>query len=421
MSPFEAPVPRKLNTLAQLDELGFSPSNSPCSFKSDSQPLLLEDLLDDCFQLSINVNTLCSARVNYARKFEKYLSDLHTKENLAFLIEIFRYEYFYDKIYPENVELLKSKAASRAHFSPSFLNQSLEHFIDSLPFPTSSMRRSRSSSSCRSINTNTSNMFELGFEDPPSNVWDQLKDQNVSSESETSSRVSAASLESESLLADQWNFIMLQFIRADAPEQINLCNKTAREILEQDALACVHNPVVLIKAKVEVMQLLQENAYGSFLQAQKDEMAQDSCEYLENCLNRSKTPVSIRSRTPLPHSAATVSRLVAPVVSPVPLKRKLKFLSHVSTSGLNHSDSSGSGSSLSSFISHFKSHGGIATPSNLTSAPHSTIHSALHSQSTSPVFRAEDIIRPLSTTGAHVPSSPSILGKLWKRKKTPPL
>lgn len=448
-----APLPRKANlpvlssgansvispALLPVDSLVLAPF-SPMSKMDSNLPALLDELLDDCFQYSIDPKCLCETRARYVQNFHRFLTERHTHENLAFVIEIFRYEYFFDKIYPENVTVQKARSASNtpSHYSSSFLNQSLEHFIDSLPYPTSSMQRK-----IHKVGTSDSDLSisgfllsdQLGFDFddiPPSssNAWDALKDQNVSSDEEESmsrSSLTLSPLDSEGLLTDQWNHVVREFILENSPQQVNLSSKTVVEIMAEDSIqGLAHNPIVLIKAKLEVIQLLEENAYRLFLRSQKAEF--NMCECKGSCQANSADSTMVftspltsgspsskkhlqspqmKASSPLArpfdlrdHHAGTSTKSMA---SPLPQSRiKSKFLSHLS----NNSETSSSGSSISSFMHHFRTHSG-GTPRAAVSVP----HSGANSQAQSPV---QEIPRASSTVHE---GSPSLLGKILRKKK----
>lgn len=388
--------PFVLRRSVDLVEPGTSVVSSPLVVDHNCA-LLLDELLDDCFQLSVDGTYLCSTRAEYARKFEKYLTDLHNQENLAFVIEVFRYEYFYDKIYDgRNPGLLTSPP----------LNTSANRF-EHMPFPFKPLSRL---SSLKRTNLLASSAKIFTFIDEPQEVWDKFKDLTVSDDS---SLESAVAMDTDGIVADQWQYIIARFLTANAPDQINLCKKTVQDIMDDDAENDMHHPAVLLQAKTDVVQLLRENAYGLFLKSQKHSLPTQECPCGGVCDSDIKPVTSAASSV-----ASTTQRNLA---SPVPLaRRKPKFLHHISSSH-NPSESSGSATSLSSFMSHFKPHYESPTPRKPMSAPQSHPVSALHSQNASPLFMLEEEIRrSTSTTGAHVPPpSPSILGKLFKRKKSP--
>lgn len=399
------------------------------------RPTNLDELLDDCFQLHIGQkDALCETRTRYATSFDKFLTSLHCHENLAFLMEIFKYEYFFGKVFPESFSR-KHEAADV--MSSSMLNSSLSSTIDSLPFPTrvmskSSRRQSRSRSRTPLFlgGRPPLSVFDAEFEEnfDTENVWDKLKDQHIDSDLDLDLDLD---LEWESdgdhnkLLSDQWAYIMSQFVLEDAPQQLNLANSTVKDLIEKDSQDCIKNPAVLLPAKDEIIQLLRENVYGTFLSQHKSRNASNAtsaacsasasrshsraqsphpeeagfiCTAANCCLptasklfsHTNLAPVSLGQspaqtplarNTPKCHSPSPLHQstarqipgaltkaesevdLLHEVLSPVPLvKRKTpKFFPHIGNSN-TPTDSSGSEFSLSSIMSHFKTN--PASPSN---------------------------------------------------------
>lgn len=453
------------------------------------QPSSLDELLDDCFQLSIGQNhSLCDTRIRYASSFDKYLTSLHCHENLAFLMEIFKYEYFYDKIFPENLSQSRcqvGQTSPSAVTSSSFLNRSLPSAIDTLPFPTKQMRKKSRRSSTRSTASLISELpsegsvFDFGFDEvlPTENVWDKLKDQHVDSTDLEPELDLDSEIDSNTLLLDQWAYIIATFVRKDSPQQLNLANLTVKELLEKDTQDVIHNPAVLLEARQEIIQLLRENVYGLFLSQQKSRSSSRAtsasvsrahsrpqsppadepsffCNSSSCCQNsrllspgsaaavslgigsagtknlkcHSPSPLqhprvlnkTILPTSPLAEPRKSISDLTHEVVSPVPVvKRKTpKFFPHIGSS--TPSDSSGSDFSLSSIISHFKStNPGTPANSRSVNTSHPQTTSALSSGLTLPVISEADQLRPSSTLDAltQTQSHSHRLGKLWKRRK----
>lgn len=428
----------------------------------------LEELLHDCFTASINKSLLSSEKAAIVQKFHKFLYELHCHENLAFIIEIYKYEYFYEKIHGSDVQNLATQKFQ--HLNSSFLNQLLENHIESLPFPTKSMRksvrrnllRSRSSQSLNNIDP-----FPLDFDEPveTNNMWENFCDQNISSDSEdewdqegdASSPLSnsdpsdpSGCLErSESsnsflsnLLAEQWIFIMTNFVEPNSPSQINLCDRTIdlirRNMLEDSA----PNPLVLARARSEVVIILRENAFDSFIRKENIEennifnrlyasslptLGMDSTFEIVNV--QSKEPknyaqtITEKARVASPRSGEVLSAMngsvhTANVVAPMPSKRRTKFFSAFSNNSSSEGLSSPSGSATGLF-NQLKSpalngHNRVAS-----AVPESPSPSSARSRAVTPslfVGVGESISRPDSST-SDGQQSPSILGKLWRKKK----
>lgn len=297
-----------------------SPSVSPTNADS------LHALLHDCFQLAVDPDSVCDSRAETAKRFQKYLESLHTAEHLNFVIEIYRYEYYYAKI--ERHEYTKQQCAD---LSRSVLNHSLTQFLDSLPEPTIVRRPKkcigrlclRMSSESRS-----SSLLPTGHlsDDEPSNFWDDFKNSNVSDELDQELLV----LDSEdSVLAHQWRYIMSQFVVADSPQQVNISNTVASVLAKQNG--AVHSPSLLFDAKEEVIQLIRENGYSQFLAQQRKEVRRrPPIEHLEPSSSGSTSSHSsifqhLKSISSGHFGLSTPIRGSTPVKSPTPCSPQSPF------------------------------------------------------------------------------------------------
>lgn len=347
------------------------------NLKSASNIPNLEELLDDCFKYSIN-QPLTDSKIDIVKKFEKYMNNLHTQENLSFLIEIFKYEYYYDKIYPNHLEQLRLSSPSPVHYSNSFLNRSLDKSLDDLPYPTNKSTKMKTSSSRtanksrpkfsnhqRSFSANSvksedheptsvfvSTIDDLGNDEmsinnssmrglitPSSNrlnqVWDDLRDNNVSDEEDDDESnfnnddilsVSDIDLDSDdeelsnikgklthedrNLLTKQWDRIINCYIHHDAPDQINISNKSSREILQDDLEFPdkIHDPIILMRAKNEILQLIKENAYQTFKKNYKPlESEHEETINYESPNIILKKPINTRKSSPNPSNQPNFS------------------------------------------------------------------------------------------------------------------
>lgn len=463
------------------DQMSRSPSAlTPPSLKlpspSSSTPSL-DDLLVDCFHFSLDSSSLCPERLNYAKSFINYLSSVHCLENLAFLMEIFKYEYYYDKIHPENFLLQRAQVYSSSAAPPpanchhpasslssSFLNSSLERSIDTLPFPSSrNLRKGRRDSlslektQSPSSQSSYTNGFEFGFDahlaDPSNDAWDKFKQENVSdSDSNDSESLndSLDSLDKESLLIHQWKHIIHSFILKDAPQQLNLDNDTVKYLLDLDATPNIHKPMVLLAAKAKVMQILQENVYGSFLAIMRESAGGSNSHSRESSMSSPNSRSSQQSPCQIRYSASasqspsniTYSGKSSPGVvpqcpcvcssttsssnestsyhqmaCPVPVSRRKRLFPHIGT----HSDSSSNGSdfSISGILNSLKNkdlstiHQSTASSLRNAMAPQSA--SAYNSQCALPISVGNDeLLRPSSTSDLGLILR---LGKFWKRKR----
>lgn len=83
---YQGPIPTKVSNLN---------SQYGCACVTKVAPL--EELVDDCFKHSIDqLND--PHKVYVVKLFARYIVEAHCHENLSFLIEIFKYEYYFDKI-----------------------------------------------------------------------------------------------------------------------------------------------------------------------------------------------------------------------------------------------------------------------------------------------------------------------------------
>lgn len=439
-----APVPQKAKAPILRQTAMSAPVSPavtpPATFdKSDPRlPSLLDSLLEDCVLQSLDPKLLCRPRAEYVKLFHKFLMDRHCHENLSFLIEIFRYKYFYDQISSQSPLLFDDSKPQRSLFKQSFLNQSLDESIESIPFPSHSIRRaarrlSHSRSNSVVTNLGTSSPFPFEFEDDTNlssaNAWDALKesyladDDDSSLSSSSSSLKSCSSTEKELLLRDQWHMIVSRFIIASSPEQVNICASTEQEILNANEDSIVH-PSVLENAKHEVVELLRENAYGAFIRSQAPTSC--SCSSAMASLGGSNggkrhthsnprkeiDPSTLRDNVCLPLASSAISGLgwtsrqskSNTASPPTHTKKKNKLLSHLSGS---FEDVSSSSLSLSGLMNHFKHHSKSANSPPPQASNVKSDSSASNSEDDSPVLLREPI------------QSPSLLDKLLKKKRTP--
>lgn len=358
-SPSTSPVPDKNGQLGNsfmseksVNSSGASMAGSvstivPSGGGSETTVPSLEELLDDCFHDAIN-QPLSAKRKQMVNNFEKYMASLHTQENLSFVIEIFKYEYYYDKIFPYHLETLRLTSPSPLHYSNSFLNRSLDKSLDNLPYPTKKVKnknrsryhqRKKSSNSIKSEDHEPTLVFvstidDLGNEDefasirainnptPNSSMmnqaWDSLRESNLSDDDDDDQNKSIISIsdddshldsspenpnnptkkltfEERQLLTNQWDLILNNYIYHDSPEQINISQKSSKEILDEDHKDDddddnkIHNPIKLMRAKNEILQIIKENAYLSFIKKNRSlklDSLQDS-NSLPNCCQKS--------------------------------------------------------------------------------------------------------------------------------------
>lgn len=417
----------------------------------------MEELLHDCFAAAIDKDLISPEKASVVLEFHKYLHEIHCHENLAFIIEIYKYEYFYEKIHGAGNE--RHKVNGLRHLNSDFLNLLLESYIDNMPFPTPNMRKVVRRNSLRSRSSQSlcsPDPFPLDFDEPPSGVhevWDDFCDRNISSDSDDDwpldmgPTISTESF-NEGLLAEQWDYIMSNFIEHNSPSQINLCDRTVDLLVKNSSVEeQAHNPLLLQKAKSEVVLILRENAFDSFIRKINlgesnlfDKLycssvpvlalASPVCMPASHASSASSdrepkntmtyTSTSNKNRIVSPRSADTLLKLSATpleptVVAPVPSKRRPKFFSAFA----NSSSSEGLSSPSGSFTGLFKTPA-LSGHGRLTySAPQSPSPSSMRSRAVTPsslLDIGESLGRP-GSGGSDNPQSPSILGKLWRKKK----
>lgn len=414
----------------------------------------LEELLNDCFYAAVDRSVLSAERLTVVTDFHKYLHEIHCHENLAFIIEIFKYEYFYEKIYGARDGKDSTSGLGRIRsLNSDFLNSSLKQYIDNLPYPTSSMRKVVRRNSLRSRSSqsiNTPEPFPLDFDEPvmeANEIWNNFCDSNISSESEDDSlleMVSTNSQESSSdrLLKEQWEYIINTFIVPNLPSQINLSDKTVDYLLNVQSMTDrVHNPLVLQRVKSEVVLILRENALDSFIRKENlqegnifDKLYSSSVPALTiaSPINNSRTHSQASSASDTPNTKGQLQKnRGAPrsvdgstdhadpaVVAPVPSKRRTKIFSAFSNSNSSEGLSSPSGS-FTSLLTLFKNpalggYGRMANPAPQSPSPSSARSRAVTPSSLLDISENAPITNPTQLDGQQ---NPSILGKLWRKKK----
>lgn len=385
---YRAPIPKKASP-GLNSHFDYSPSVSPqpvwCDDPGCSIPSL-EELLDDCFKRAIG-QPLPESRALVAGAFERFVHLLHTQENLSFLIEIFKYEYYYDKIFPENIERLRLASSSPVQYSNSFLNKSLDRSIDSLPHPSQLQptphRRLLLKVSIRSEDHEPTSVFASALEldeSPMELAWGGLRDNIIDSPPDLSSDDES---DDKHLLTTQWNLIVESYINNDAPDQINLSNKSSREILQEDTHnSGIHNPLVLLRAKNEILQLIKENAYLSFIKAHRRPVSSSSSDTPED---KPKPPISTPALSPVEHKP----------------DRDLCLPLHNDNSLL---------SSISNLFGHLKIHHSHSSPVSRAQTPVNI------TRAVTPVSHKDKCLETLPQE-CLLPSLAFKLGKLWRKKK----
>lgn len=341
----------------------------------------LEDLVHECFKYSID-QLADVEKQEQVKNFMKFTSDLHCRENLSFLIEIFRYEYYHAKIFGDEDGFMTPKQ--------SYLNNSLPGTVELLPFPKHKQvaRRSlrkRSTSSLRSDEHEPAKVFastidDLGYDDLhvqqlTSATWSQLMELNVEeSDSHQGTDSDVPSLTNETIIEDQWHTIMLTYVYHNAPEQINLSGAAYQKIIDEDNnRGVLHDPIVFLTAKNEILQLLEENVYHAFVHFCKGKDSRTTSPLSQG--RRVESPCEVSSELSLDSrmlsTANPAGTMDSPMLTPVtslvsspkmlPKKSKPKFLhmplsSSVTSTETPSASTSSSSLSFSNFLGHFRVH-----------------------------------------------------------------
>ena len=422
---YQGPIPTKISNLN---------SQYGCACLTKVAPL--EELVDDCFKYSIDqLND--PQKVDVVKKFAKYIVEAHCHENLSFLIEIFKYEYYFDKIINRTG---KSTTATKGK-ETCYLNLSLGRSIGDLPYPTKrtdrifARKKSSAGVSVRSEDLEPMSVFASTIDDldevpeknEMSNVWDNLMEKNVG-DSDTENNSDDESVEQksvdrgepeEALIADQWDLVMDRYVHHNSPEQINLSNLSYKKIMEEDSIPNIfHSPQVLLPAKNEVLRLLEENVYHLFVNSCKEKDSTTASPLIQpRRVQESPSSLSIddceKSRLIMKSESGNVSPILTPTNSNVPKlfhKMNKSRLMHLSSSTNNlpvdsgSNSSSSSASSLSNILDHLRlSTNHVSSP--LNASPIQTPNqSQPQSLSTSPLYLKEDKL--------------SKFGKIWRSKKS---
>ncbi|OBA22361.1 hypothetical protein METBIDRAFT_11207 [Metschnikowia bicuspidata var. bicuspidata NRRL YB-4993] len=412
-------------------------------------PLLMEKLIGDCFQQSMDPQALSPSRLAYARRFHQYLAACHSHENLAFLLAIFRYEHFY-------------RRQHTGHLPPPslMLDRYLESVRQHSPRVVTDARR-RSTCSFSSVSLAASDVllavsgvpFALEIEEA-SDAESFLKDagiplpslQNLPLDSNTGNECSSDCL----LLGDMWRHIWATFIADQAERQINLSNKTYRALVEFHESSCAApSPALLVAAKTEVMRLIHENTYHAFTRMMRyaDDSEPSSSASVspfgsplgtplsaatkpESAASRarSSTPSSTGSRNepafPIQKSSvhASASSVLSgssgPSVAPVAQRKRSILLHTLAGHAPAAGDLAGSPSHpLTSILSHLKSLPGSPVFARASSSAPQTPAPGVNFSSDRHLPEDDLITRPRSSAVAESHTSGSLFGKLWKKRR----
>ncbi|CAK7892586.1 hypothetical protein CAAN1_01S10748 [[Candida] anglica] len=259
-----------------------------------------------------------------AYQFARYVTSLHCEENLRFLIEIFKYEYLYDLIHPNNDNIrLNTPSPKLAYLSVSS-SRSIDRLANSSKYTkkitrSHSLQKTTSGSSANTVDHEPTSVFvssidDMGepnlYKEATTNVWDDLMEKEIGAISDESSLEEELIIDTSHIsdettlklnreLMAQWDHIVQHYIDEDAQEQINISNKAYREILSEDLgpKGVIHNPITLLRAKNEVLRLIKENAYTRFVKLIQNEEPSNRCLALQLpcCTENSSKQSSFRT------------------------------------------------------------------------------------------------------------------------------
>ncbi|CAD1808654.1 Regulator of G protein signaling domain family protein [Candida parapsilosis] len=304
-----------------------SPTHSSLPSRSQS-PIVppLHDLVNDCFLLTID-KLQDDTRAFIANSFHQCVAKQHCEENLEFLIDIYRYEYEYNlKVLTSSLNNASNSTTASTTNPPSLstsLNSkavingfnheeatSMAKMKLNAPSPcitptthgastASLFRRHQKTSSVasfeslkkkhsiRSEELDPQQAFVSTIDDLDLNApWDSFGESHVGEDEEYSddeedeeqpnTQDVAELLAKKDLqqLNERWLFIMNNYIKHDSPSQINISQKLFKEIVQESSVCKLHDPIILLKARNEVLQILKENCYSSFASKFKKQMAQ---------------------------------------------------------------------------------------------------------------------------------------------------
>ncbi|KAL6451090.1 hypothetical protein SBY92_001341 [Candida maltosa Xu316] len=295
-SPTISPIsPTSKRAISSLDQAIHS-SNTSTRSNSPSLPSL-DDLVNDCFLNTIGL-LHDDSKIKLVNDFTEYLTKQHTEENLKFLIDIYRYEYYYNLKFHPTLADGECLEQDRINNTPSPNNMGnatmLSPITQQHDYSATSLESLQHISKTRSIQSEDldpqyaliSTIDDLDDVDQVNdNVWDNFQrkftdddddDDDIHDENNADEQLEEEDEDYKSL-TKEWKYIMNTYVKYDSPMQINISQKLFKEIVEESSVLRLHNPLTLIKAKNEVLRMLKENGYFGFgghlrkLQKQQEE------------------------------------------------------------------------------------------------------------------------------------------------------
>lgn len=254
----------------------------------------IEEFLTDAFLYSIN-ELKDEKKIQFVNNFTKYITSMHCLENLQFLMLIYHYEVTYNKIFRASNGTLNPRKNSVMTITSDS--------IDDLP----------------------QNYFVSTIDDEIYNgdCWDGLRDKLIDDNSDEeeleeledevaslNSHGSNVSVSDLTNLNNQWTEILNNFILPHSHRQINLSDCTYKQIIKSKTSH--PDPIILLNARDEIVQLMNENVYHKFLNKYKSNALPCSdckCSRQREIIEESRmdsrlgsSAASSRSSTPSPTS-----------------------------------------------------------------------------------------------------------------------
>ena len=219
-------------------------------------------------------------KIKVVQDFTDYLTKQHTQENLNFLVDIYRYEYYYKLKFDLNNN--EQEASTNNYISNGTLNCNNNESELNLRYHSccsleslSNMRKTRL---IQSVDLDPQNAFVSTIDDlddfgnANENIWDNLKDKYTCSDDENDNKSQDQSVNNPNdeqdpdiiLLNDEWKYIMNTYIKCGSPMEINISQTLFKQIVQESAFSRLHHPQTLTKASKEVLRMLNENGYVNF-------------------------------------------------------------------------------------------------------------------------------------------------------------
>lgn len=231
---------------------------NPTKHNSDSSLEYLpsiDDFLNDAFSYSMNELENPSKK-DFIDQFHDYISSLHCSESLQFLMAVFHYEYNYNRIYNTSPKLNpRRNSIGTVHSITTNDNFPTNYFASTIDDLDSELNEDR-------------------------DCWAALMEKQISqsSQSEDDSDDDQCSITDSfhGPLSNQWQALLERFIAPNSKYQVNLSNCTTKALL---SIKEKHpDPSVLLPAKKEIYQLLNENVFMKFIKQYKLCKKQEACD-----------------------------------------------------------------------------------------------------------------------------------------------